>query len=105
MRLLVGFYHKCLTCCALAFKVFVLMQFDPGMEYRPADYRASGGYGLGANHKVQGGMMGGMPPPGILPAGRNLQEGMGQHGMGVVHRGVGLLPGIMPPPSQQVILS
>ena len=79
------------------------MQFDPGMEYRPADYRSH--YGLGTNHKVQGGMMGGMPPPGLLPTARNVQEGMGQHGMGVVHRGVGLLPGLMPPPSQQVISS
>lgn len=73
------------------------MQFDPGMEYRPADYRASQ---YGQMHKIQGGLMGGMPPPGLLPPGSG--SGMGQHGMGGVHRGVGIVPGILPPPSQQV---
>ena len=79
-----------------SFKVFVLMQFDPGMEYRP-DYRAPG---FGINHKLQGGMMGGMPPGILPPGGGNL---MGQHMGGMHPRTAGAVPGILPPPSQQVL--
>ena len=80
----------------LIFKVFVLMQFDPGMEYRP-DYRAPG---FGMQTKLSGGMMGGGMPPGVLPPGGGNLMG---HNMGGMHnRSGGTIPGILPPPSQQV---
>ena len=80
----------------LHFKVFVLMQFDPGMEYRP-DYRAPG---IGMSTKLSGGMMGGGMPPGVLPPGGG--NVMGQHMGGIHNRTGGTIPGILPPPSQQV---
>ena len=79
------------------FKVFVLMQFDPGMEYRP-DYRAPG-FGMG---NKAGGIGSGIPH-GLLPqgggGGGNL---MGQHMAGMNQRPGHAMPGILPPPSQQV---
>jgi potassium large conductance calcium-activated channel subfamily M alpha protein 1 len=78
-------------------QVFVLMQFDPGMEYRP-DYRAPG-FGMG---NKAGGVGSGIPH-GLLPqgggGGGNL---MGQHMAGMHQRPGNSMPGILPPPSQQV---
>ena len=75
------------------------MQFDPGMEYRPSDYRAAG-FGIGNKLQQPGNMMGGMPPGMIPPGGGNMDPRMG----GIHQRTGNSVPGILPPPSQQVQL-